>query len=227
MDRTAAAQIGRLLKRASRILITSHRDPDGDSIGSQLAFYEYWTRQRRRKADVLNDGPLPTRYRFLDPDHVIRKPSRRVRPNWNAAVVFECSSLDRVGAVSPLLPAGLPIINIDHHRGSAEFGKINVVDGARSSCTELVFALLKYWRAKVTPRMAQLIAAGILTDTGRFRHPSTNLQTLEATVALLRLGADLTELTDQIYFALPESHFRLVHHVLGNAELRAGEGFAC
>jgi len=222
MDRTAAAQIARLLDGASRILITSHRDPDGDSIGSQLAFYEYWTRQRRRTADVLDDGPLPTRYRFLDPDRVIRKPPRRIKPRWDAAVVFECSSLDRVGAVFPLFPAGLPIINIDHHRNSEGFGTINVVDSTRSSCTELVFELLKHWRATVTPRMAQLIAAGILTDTGQFHHPSTSVQTLEATVALLRLGADLTVLTDQIYFALAESHFRLLHHVLGNAELRAG-----
>jgi phosphoesterase RecJ-like protein len=187
-----------------------------------LAFYEYWTRQRRRRADVLNDGPLPARYRFLDPDKVIQQPSRRTRPEWDAAIVFECSSLDRVGAVLPLLPTGLSIINIDHHQDSVRYGSVNVVDSSRSSCTELVFDLLKLLRAKLTPRVAQLIAAGILTDTGRFRHPSTNIRTLETMATLLRLGADLTELTDRIYFALPESHFRLVHHVLGRAELRAG-----
>ncbi|MEW5701028.1 MAG: bifunctional oligoribonuclease/PAP phosphatase NrnA [Candidatus Zixiibacteriota bacterium] len=222
MNKAAATRIIRQLQNADRILITSHRDPDGDSVGSQLAFHEFWTRQRRRRADVLNDGPLPARYRCLDPRRIIRAPSSRARRNWDAAIVFECSSLDRVGSVEPLLPPGLPIINIDHHQGSDRFGTINVVDPSRSSCTELVYELLKHWRARITPRMAQLLAAGILTDTGRFHHPSTNVATFENTAALLRLGADITQLTDRIYFELPLPHFQLVHHVLGQAELRAG-----
>ena len=226
MSSAVAARIARLLSGARHLLLTSHCDPDGDSIGSQLAFYEYWTKQRGRTADVITDGALPTRYRFLDPGHVIRSPYHRRRNRWDAAVIFECSSLDRVGAVAPLLPAGLPIVNIDHHQGNSRFGTINVVDAHHAACTELVYALLRHWRAPITPRIAQLLAAGILTDTGRFHHPSTNVAALRTTTALVRSGADLTELANCIYFSMPEAHFRLLHHILGRAELHL-DGRVC
>ncbi|MBI3871564.1 MAG: bifunctional oligoribonuclease/PAP phosphatase NrnA [candidate division Zixibacteria bacterium] len=221
ISRPTAQRIARLLDGAQRILISSHRDPDGDSIGCQLAFHEYWTKQKGRPADVLDHGTIPLRYRFLDPTGIIRAARHGpVRSRWDAAVIFECSSLDRVGNVARLVPSGLPIINIDHHERNDSYGTVNVLDSQRSACAELVFELLRLWKARITPRMAQLLAAAVLTDTGRFRHPSTNEGTLRTTAELLRLGADLTALTDRIYFSQPESHFRLFHHVLGQAELR-------
>ncbi len=223
MRKADADKIARALKGASRILITAHRDPDGDSIGCQLAFYEYWTTQRGGKADVIDHGSIPRKYHFLDPNSVIRSPGQVKRPGrWDAVVVFECSSLDRIGSVQSLVRSNVPVINIDHHRHNSQFGAVNVLDPTAAACGEMVFDLLRLWKAKFTPAIAQLLAAAILTDTGRFHYHSTTPRTLQLTASLMRLGADLTALTDQIYYSYHPNHFRLVQRVLSNAQMKAG-----
>ena len=221
MNSAAARRIATTLRRAKRILITAHQDPDGDSLGCQLAFYEYWTKQKKRKADVINHGGVPGKYSFMDQKGVVKQiGDKKVWPIWDAVVVFECSSLDRTGNVESVIPGGVPIINIDHHQKNVAYGAVNVVDTSRGACGELLFELLKFWRAKITKSMAQQLAIALVTDTGRFRHPSTTARTLEIAAALVALGADLTDLTDRIYYQMAEPQFRLIHQILANAQLR-------
>lgn len=223
MSKAAAAAVARRLESASRILITAHRDPDGDSLGCQLAFYEYWTRQLGKKADVVNQGTLTSKYRFLDPERVVIRPGAGLASRrWDCAVVFECSVRNRVGSVEKLLPQGLPIINIDHHRNNTRYGIINIVDAEAAACGEMVYDMFRHWKATITPNMANLLVVALMTDTGRFCHPCTNARTLEVTAKLMHLGADLTHLAEKIYQSYSPAQFRLIHHILGKAELRAG-----
>jgi phosphoesterase RecJ-like protein len=227
MNKAAARRIALALRDARRILITAHQDPDGDSLGCQLAFHEYWTRQKRRRADILNHGGVPDKYAFMDRRGLVRDVGDKPAwPVWDAVVIFECSSLDRTGNVEPVIPGGVPIINIDHHQKNTRFGTVNVVDTGRAACGELVFDLLKFWRARITRTMAQQLAIALVTDTGRFRHPSTNARTLAIASELVRLGADLTDLTDRIYYQMAEPQFRLIHQVLANAQVRL-DGTLC
>ncbi len=223
MNKQDANQIAGLLKGASRILISGHRDPDGDSIGCQLAFYEYWTKQLKKKADVVNHGVLPRKYASLDPKGIIKSPNQfKRKPRWDAAVIFECSALDRVGSVEAMVPPGLPIVNIDHHQRNTSFGAVNVLDCTAAACGEMVYDLLRLWKAKITPTIAQQLAAAILTDTGRFHYANTTARTLEVTADLVRYGAKLAKLTDEIYYSYPLAHFRLMQFVLGNAKFHSG-----
>lgn len=223
MHKADAARIAALLRPAKRILITAHRDPDGDSIGCQMAFHEYWTRQKKRTADVVNHGSIPLKYRFLDSRNLIKSPGQiKRRPRWDAAVIFECSSLNRIGAVQSLLPEGIPVVNIDHHRQNSQFGAINVIDQTAAACGEMVYDLLRFWKARITPSIAHQLAAAIVTDTGRFHYHSTTPRTLELTAELMRLGADLTGLSDQVYYSYSLNHLKLLQHVLSKAQVIAG-----
>lgn len=222
MTKANANRIAVALKNARRILLTGHRDPDGDSVGCQMAFHEYWTKQRRRRADVVNHGVLPRKYRCLDPKALIQTPTAIKRvPKWDAVIVFECSNLERIGAVRPLVPAGVPLINLDHHHHNTNFGSVNVIDRSAAACGEMVFDLLRHWKARITPEIASQLAAAILTDTGRFHYRSTTPRTLELAADLMRHGANLTRLTDEIYYSYPPQQFRLMQHVLGNMQMRA------
>ena len=156
MNKRDANRIAALLKNASRILITAHRDPDGDSVGCQLAFYEYWTKQLKKKADVINHGVLPRKYEFLDRRGIIKSPAQfKRKPKWDAAVIFECSALDRIGSVADMVPDGLPIVNIDHHQRNTSFGAVNVLNCKAAACGEMVYNLLRLQKANITPKMAQ------------------------------------------------------------------------
>ena len=173
MNKQDANKIAGLLKAASRILISAHRDPDGDSIGCQLAFYEYWTKQLKKKADVVNHGVLPRKLASLDPTGIIKSPNQfKRKPRWDAAVIFECSALNRVGSVATMVPPDLPIVNIDHHQRNTSFGAVNVLDSSAAACGEMAYDLLRLWKAKITPTIAQPVAAAILTETGRCSAPA-------------------------------------------------------
>ncbi|MBI5868652.1 MAG: bifunctional oligoribonuclease/PAP phosphatase NrnA [candidate division Zixibacteria bacterium] len=223
MHKADAARIAALLRPAKRILISAHRDPDGDSLGCQLAFYEYWTTQKKCPADIVNHGSIPLKYRFLDPKSLIKSPSQiKRRPKWDAVIVFECSSLARVGSAQSLIPEGVPIINIDHHRQNSQFGTINVIDQTAAACGKMVYDMLKFWKARITPSIAQQLAAAIVTDTGRFHYHSTTPRTLELTAELMRLGADITALSDQVYYSYSLNHLRLLQHVLSGAQVSSG-----
>jgi phosphoesterase RecJ-like protein len=192
-------------------------------LGCQLAFYEYWTEQHGGTADIINQGPVPTKYRFLDPDKVVQSPDRRARHKpWDCGVIFECSGLDRTGTVAKLVPDDLPLINIDHHRHIGDFGVVNIVDPTAAACAEMLYDMFRFWKATITTTMAQQLGAAILTDTGRFYHPCTTIRTMEITTRLMRLGANLNTLADRIYYSQSPNQFQLIHHVLGKAELRAG-----
>jgi len=118
--------------------------------------------------------------------------------------------------------ADATIINIDHHRHNTHFGAVNVVDCEAAACGEMTYDLLRHLGAQINTCIAQQLAAAIITDTGRFHYRSTSPRTLELTAALMRQGADLTTLTDEIYYSYPPAHYQLMQHVLGNAQMRSG-----
>ena len=219
MDKRIVRQIKSHLVRPERILICSHRDPDGDSIGCQLAFYEF-LRQRRSGVVVCNDGEVPLKYRFLDPRGIIRQPEQVRRTRWAAAVMFECSDLSRIGCVAELLDADTPIINIDHHAGNRRFGAVDWVDSEASACGEMVYDLVRVLGGRITPRVAELLLAAILTDTGRFHYKSTSPRTMRIAAELMEVGADLKKLTDRLYFSYSAGQFRFISNVLAGADIR-------
>ena len=221
MDKRIARRIEAYLWRPEQVLICSHRDPDGDSIGSQLAFYDF-LRQRRTGVVVVNDGELPLKYQFLDPRGIIKRPDTIKRTRWAAAVIFECSALHRIGRVTELLDPDAPIINIDHHTGNQRFGTVNWVDRGASACGEMVYDLVRVLGGRVTRRLAEFLLTSIITDTGRFHYKSTRPQTMRIVAELMEAGADLKKLTDRLYYSFSEPQFRFINTILARADIREG-----
>lgn len=219
MDKRIAKKIETCLSRPGQILVCSHRDPDGDSVGCQLAFYDF-LRQRRRRVIVANNGELPLKYQFLDPRRIIKQPDAIKSVRWAAAVIFECSGLYRVGQVAELLRPDTPIVNIDHHAGNRRFGTINWVDQDASACGEMVYELVRALGGRITRRLAELLLTSILTDTGRFHYKSTRPRTMRIVAELMEAGANLKKLTDLLYFSFPETQFRFINSVLARADIR-------
>ncbi len=177
MNKRIIKQIEEYISRPEPVLICAHRDPDGDSIGCQLAFYDF-LRQRRKGMVVSNDGELPAKYQFLDRRRIIKQPDKVKPRTWSAAVIFECSSLDRIGRVQDLLAPDTPLINIDHHNGNRRFGTVNWVDRDASACGEMVYRLVRVLGGRITRWPAELLLTSIITDTGRFHYKSTSPRTM-------------------------------------------------
>ncbi|OGC84071.1 MAG: hypothetical protein A2V73_00385 [candidate division Zixibacteria bacterium RBG_19FT_COMBO_42_43] len=213
-------QILKLIKKSKAILITSHMDPDGDSIGSQLAWGSFLKRFKKQ-FKIINQGQIPEKYQFLDPQNLIEnidsKNYKDFRPD--AVFIFECSYLDRIGRVQKLISPKTPIINIDHHQDNQKFGTINILDKKASAVAETIFDLLKLAKFKITPQTANWLYAAILTDTGRFRFSSTTSKCLRVCAELIDSGADPKLLTDKIYYSVNLSDLRFLGYVLSQMEI--------
>jgi phosphoesterase RecJ-like protein len=213
-----------LINGSQRILITSHRDPDGDSIGSQLAL-DGFLQSYGKLTRIINQGCLPLRYVFLDPQKRIEEfnlgtEEKNFDFKPDLVFVLECPSLERLGEVKKILPAESKLVNIDHHPDNERFGTLNYVDLKASAVGEMIYSLLKDQNFPISPMMANQIYAAILTDTGRFRYSNTSANCLNICAELIELGAEPKSLTQKIYFNHSLSFLKLLGTILGSLEVR-------
>ncbi len=181
-------------RQAGRVLLVGHTQPDADCLGALGAFVLY-LEGLGVAADVYCATPTPRRWRWLPG---VGRLKTTYRGPYGAVVVLDCGDLAHA-VISPreLTALGASVIaNIDHHHTNARFGTHNLVCPDASSTTEILYHFLRQLRAPLTPPMATALLAGILGDTGGFRHPNTTPAVLATAAELVSAGADWRKLWD-------------------------------
>lgn len=211
-----------LVARHGRFLISSHSNPDGDAIGSELALLRL-LRQAGKRALIWNFHPTPGTYRAL-PDsatiHVGAEPPSGFPGAFDCAVVLECPTLDRTGIADAL--AGLPLLNIDHHLGNAGYGVANWVDTSAPAVGVMVAALARDLGLAVDPATADCLLLALVSDTGGFRFSNATPDAFEAAAVLVREGAQPERVSQWLNESQPEGAVRLLGEMLATLELHAG-----
>lgn len=189
-------QITAEIKAASRIVITSHKSPDGDSIGSSLGLLRF-IEKLGGTATVCQPDPAPAFLDWLDTSAflVMTKQTEGVTEAFKAADLVFCldyNATNRVGdAMQELLEAvTCKTIMIDHHLNPEEFPTLSVSETTASSTSELIVELIEQSGngELLDPEIGTPLYLGILTDTGSFRFPSTRPRTHEILANLLAAG---------------------------------------
>jgi phosphoesterase RecJ-like protein len=219
VTRDPAAALARL-KRARRVLVTSHTAPDGDAVGSELGFAEL-ARQLGLEVAIFNRDPSPASLAFLPGVQTITVAGELpggFERDFDLAVVLECPDLERPG-FSGL--DRLPIVNIDHHLENARYGELNYVDEEAPAVGEMVLAMAELSNAAVTETMATNLYAALATDTGDFRYSNATPRAFSAAARLVEGGARPAEIADQLWEQNPARIVRLTAAVLSTLELVA------
>ncbi len=207
------------LTGSQTICVVGHVRPDGDCIGSQLGLTRALTDQGK-KVTCWNEDPIPQKLAFLDPDHWLRQPEPGM--SFDCVVALDCASLERLGAIIPHIAQRKIFINIDHHQSNTRYGDINWISGREPSTGELVYRLLKVANWTITPPIADCLFTAVSTDTGSFQYPSTRPSSYYVAGELVKRGANLARICEEVYQSYPLSrvrllqrvfnHFRLTHH---------------
>lgn len=212
-----------LFRWAERIVITTHVQPDGDGIGSEVAL-AHWLRDQGKVVDILNPHSAPRRFRFLEVD--IPAPgfdpasAERLLGAADLLAVLDISVPARLGPLEPHARAyGGEIVVIDHHLGPTGFRGVDVRDTTAAATGELLHALLVEWGAEVTPPMAAALYAAIAYDTGGFRYSNTTARTHRAAAALIDAGADVHEINQRVFESVSPTRARLLSRVFGEFHL--------
>lgn len=212
----------RRIRQSNRFLLTSHVNPDGDAIGSELGLARI-LRRLGKGAVVWNRNDTPTVYRPLPGSeriHVGEEPPAGFPDRFDGIIVLECPSPDRTGIEAHL--KALPVINIDHHLGNQLYGAINWVDSAAPAVGEMVYRLAQALKVSLDPETASCLYLTLVTDTGGFRYSNATSAAFEAAAALVREGAHPEQVSQWLYESQPLSVLRLVAEMLGTIQLHEG-----
>jgi bifunctional oligoribonuclease and PAP phosphatase NrnA len=211
-----------LLNVPKNIVLTSHRNPDGDAIGATLAMKHFLDQFGHSVKSIF-----PSEY----PDNVSWMPGAAeilifdIDPETseaalrNADIIFclDYNSLSRVDKMGEVIESieSPELVVIDHHLDpDIRADYVMSVPSASSTC-ELVyeFILLMEKPLAIHIDVAEAILTGILTDTGSFKY-STTPRLFEIVARLVERGADLTKLQDLIFNTMTEKQLRLLGHCL-------------
>jgi phosphoesterase RecJ-like protein len=212
------ADIIRLILGRERFLITSHTHPDGDSVGSQLAFASV-LKELGKDVLVANQDPIPEKYRFLKGAEAVvtRIPAGYV---CDAVFVLDSASLKRIGSIADQLPLkDVMVVNIDHHISNDRFGHTVFVRPQSSSTSEIIYELIEAMDLEITTERAEHLYTGIVTDTGSFQHPNTTSDSFSISASLVRHGLDPARVADALYSDNSVSRMRLLGLALSHIDV--------
>jgi phosphoesterase RecJ-like protein len=209
------------IKNNKRFLITTHTNPEGDALGSELAFYKL-LRSLGKNAVIINEDKVPYEYNFLPAIDNIKKFKNNLRDiEFDCFVIVDCSDLKRCGEVYRLNRFGKPVINIDHHISNGMFADINWVEPHASSCTQMIYKLFQIMRIKLDKDTAMFLYVGLLTDTGSFRYSNTTSLTHRIAAQLLRYNLDVPLIYKNIYGNIPFQDMKLLTTILPTLRQKA------
>jgi phosphoesterase RecJ-like protein len=204
------------VRESRSICVVGHIRPDGDCVGSQLGL-TLALRNQGKKVVCWNEDSIPQKYEFLDPDRLIQKPRRGLR--FDCVVATDAASFERLGKVGQCINNRRVFINIDHHESNTRYADINWVSAREPSSGELIFRLMSAAKWPVTKPIADCLFTAVSTDTGSFQYPTTQPGTYHVAGELVRRGADLARICDEVYQSYPLSRARLLRHIYSHFHL--------
>ncbi len=211
-----------ILQNGHHVRIISHRNPDGDAIGSMLAFAhicEYY----KLNYDIILIDPVPKNLLFIVENININYLNSTIideiqNEQTDIIAFLDCGQNDRAGSLCDYILPHQKIINIDHHMSNPLFGDFNCVLDISSTC-ELLYNIIKKLNIPLTQKIATAIYVGILTDTGLFQYNKVTAQTHQVLAHLMEFDIDHFKIYQNIYQTHPISWIPLLKKGIENLEL--------
>ncbi len=209
-------KIDALIQKNSRFLIIPHHSPDGDTIGGALALYQLLLKFNKEPSIICYDAP-PPEFNFMPNINMVQQGEPIL--NYDAYFIIDAGATHLTGfheSHPELFDKSLEVVNIDHHQSNDFYGKYNLVDPEAASVTIVLYEMFIRLNYPIDRFMATCLLTGIYTDTGSFMHSNTNAKVLRIAARLLAKGANLREISKDIFNTTKISTMRLWGRVLKN-----------
>ncbi|MHB1317283.1 MAG: DHH family phosphoesterase [Anaerolineae bacterium] len=212
------AEMALAISKYQRILIVSHVDPDGDTVGSALGL-AWALRALGREVVLACQDPIPDEVAFVPG---VADYQRYATGGEEVVIAVDASDLRRMGDVyQSETMAALPLLVIDHHVSNNGFGTLNLIEDA-SSTAEIILKVIDALGISVDQTVATCLLTGVITDTQGFRTSSTTSDSLDVAQRMVRAGADIVDIANQAFNRRSLAMLSLWGRALAAAELRGG-----
>lgn len=205
------------IRKAHRILIVSHVNPDGDAIGSSLGLANA-LKQRGKDITIANDDGVPPFLGWLPgADEIVTEVTSG---EFDLMISTDSSDEIRTGNVGEYGRShSMKVINLDHHPTNTFFGDVYLVVPTAVSATEIVLDWWQHAGMDISREVAVPLLTGLVTDTNGFRISNTTARTLQVAQILMEQGASLTEVTARTLDSMTYDELLLWKQILPTAEL--------
>lgn len=183
------------------VVIAAHVGPDGDALGAALALHLALSARGARTLPTWGEEPLrvPAAYADLPGIDGLVPPSEIRADEVDLLVAVDAASAERLGALQPLLDAGVTTLVVDHHTTNTRFGTFHLVSPRAAATVVIVDELLRRLEVPLDVDIATCLYVGLVTDTGRFQHATTDRAAMELGGRLLEAGVAHEELGRRLF----------------------------
>ncbi len=212
-----------LLSVPRQIVITTHHKPDADALGSSLALSGY-LKKKGHKVQVVTPTDYPKFLNWMVGEKEVwdfeHTPAAKIKDLLEKAEVIFCldfSSISRINNFGPMvLESKATKVLIDHHTQPEDFAQLKFWNTGAAATCELVFDLISNMGDfdLIDVPIGECIYAGIMTDTGSFRHPSTTRNVHNIIAELIGIGVNASKIHKLVYDSSTENRLRFLGHVL-------------
>lgn len=217
---TTFREAKKLIERSEKILLISHRRPDGDTLGANIAIHLVLQAMGKQTTLACIDEPSE-RYDFL-PD-IKRFVHDFTFTDYDLIIVSDAGAhyMTQFHTIYPDIFSGkiVPVLNIDHHASNDNFGTLNMVDPVAPSTTVLLYRWFQFLRVTITPAMATALLTGIYNDTGSLMHSNTTIEVYAISADLVARGARVNSISRYMFRSNPLSSLKLWGRVLENMKV--------
>jgi phosphoesterase RecJ-like protein len=217
-------ELKELLTFPKDIVITTHRNPDGDAIGSSLGL-RHLLEKNNHSVTIVCPSDYPDFLGWMpgvDDILIFDTDTEDAQKAIDKAELFFCldfNSLERIDKTGEAMMAreNVKRVMIDHHLYPEPFADYILSDTTASSTCELIYDFLHLmgWTRELDRSIGDCLFTGILTDTGSFKY-STSPKLYRIVADLIETGVDDYKLQDLIFNSMNEKHLRLLGHCLAN-----------
>ncbi|MEK6572153.1 MAG: bifunctional oligoribonuclease/PAP phosphatase NrnA [Bacteroidota bacterium] len=210
-----------IINEKKTFVLTTHVNPDGDGIGSEVALARY-LRKCDKEVTIINHSATPPNYQFLDPKNEIIhfSPTLHSGKIRKGEVIFivDTNHLTRLRSLEPYVRESTAIkICIDHHLDKDDTADLYLIDEPATATGEIIYHLIQYLDGdKIDTEIARALYTAIMTDTGSFRFPKTDPEIHQIAALLIQRGADPPEIFQEVYEKGTVNALQLLGKALAN-----------
>ena len=211
-------EILNLIEKSKHILIITHINPDGDTLGCASALRAFIGDRADILIQIKDNFNFPSTYSFLP---FLNKALNfsNLKNDYDLAIAVDCASIDRiVDFAREVFDNCQNTISFDHHKTNKGYAKLNLIKGGTSSTAEVLYDFFTSKNIEITSSMAIGLYAGILTDTGCFKYESTTSHTFKIASKLSQTQISTSEIADLCYTNKAKSMILFQSELIANAK---------
>jgi bifunctional oligoribonuclease and PAP phosphatase NrnA len=195
------------LKTPRKIVITTHANPDADALGSSLGLYHFLVNKGHEiKVIVPNSYPdflewMPGNSLVINYEDEIEQCDAFINES-DLIFCLDFSGFKRIKKMSDsVASAAAKIALVDHHLNPEIEPEFNFWNDHAAATAELIFDLICEFEGKeaINKEIAECLYAGIMTDTGSFKHSNTTAKIHHTVADLIDFGADANKISRLVY----------------------------